>query len=54
MRYVIIHYCAQDQCNCADKNGIIAYDGFDSAEAEYWLTNVALGYSASDESNRYR
>ena len=53
MRYVIIHYCTQIECDCADRNGVIAYDGFDAAESQHWLANAPSGYVASDESARY-
>ncbi len=53
MRKVIVHFCKKEDCQCLDRNGVIAYDGFDLAEAEHWLANVPSGYVARDESAKY-
>jgi hypothetical protein len=54
MRRVIIYYCVKQNCNCLDRNGVIAYDGFDKSKAKKALNNPPSGYEARDESEAYR
>jgi hypothetical protein len=51
---VIIYYCAKEGCDCRDRNGVIAYDGFDAWEAESALLYPDYGYEPRDESEAYR
>lgn len=49
MRFIVIHYCVKDKCNCLDRNGIVAYDGFDESDADFWMANAPSNYQAKLE-----